>query len=122
MIPYKQEIIGKLTIIKFVCTTTSSVNAAKFKDYLFHLHEYTDGKIIIDLKDILFIDSAFIGALVVYFKHYKNRNHKAKIVCGKSSGDIWEMFVTTKSFREMNCYSSLEDALIDFNLELEKVA
>ncbi len=39
----------------------------------------------------------------------------------KSSGDIWEMFITTKSYRDMNCYNSLEDAIIDFNLELEKL-
>ena len=117
--PFKQKRIRDVVIVTIKCLTTVSINSANFKDYLIKLHENTNGKIIIDLREVLHIDSSFIGALVIYFK---NSEVRAKITCGNNHGEIWEMFKTTKIYKEMGCFSDLDTAINEINTEFEKVA
>ena len=117
---FKEHKYGEVVSIN--CATTVSIHANNFKEYLFNLLEKKNSKIIVDLREAVYIDSSFIGALVLSFKSLKNGDGQLKIVCGNTHGHFWSFFQVTKVFGEMSSYSNLNAAIKAFDVEFEKVA
>ena len=119
---FKENKYGDITVVSINCATTVSIHANNFKEYLFNLLSDNESKIIVDLREAVYIDSSFIGALVLSFKSLKNSDKQLKIVCGNTHGHFWSFFQVTKVFTEMSSYSNLNAALKAFDSEFEKVA
>ena len=119
---FKEHKYGEVTVVSINCATTVSIHANNFKEYLFNLLETKNSKIIVDLREAVYIDSSFIGALVLSYKNLKNGDGQLKIVCGNTHGHFWSFFQVTKVFGEMSSYSNLNVAIKAFDVEFEKVA
>jgi anti-anti-sigma regulatory factor len=119
---FKENKYGDITVISVNCATTVSIHANNFKDYLSTVLSEKSNKVIVDLREAVYVDSSFIGALVLCFKSIKDSDKQIKLVCGNTHGHFWSFFQVTKVFSEMSSFSNLNEALKAFDTELEKVA
>ena len=119
---FKEHKYGEITVVSINCATTVSIHANNFKEYLFNLLSNKDNKIIVDLREAVYIDSSFIGALVLSFKNIQSNDGQLKIVTSNTHGHFWSFFQLTKVFNELSTYSNLNSAIKAFDVEFEKVA
>jgi hypothetical protein len=120
---FKENKYGEVTVVSINCATTVSIHANNFKEYLFELLSKKNSKVVIDLREAVYVDSSFIGALVLSFKSTQSSGEgKLKIVCSNTHGHFWSFFQVTKVFGELSSYSNLNTAIESFDVELEKVA
>jgi len=92
----------------------ATADAAKdFKDYLFNLIE-KDGKkkIIIDLTDVEFVDSSFLGAIVSGLKKVTAVKGDIKIV--GLQAPVRAMFELTRLYKVFEIFDAREDAVSSF--------
>jgi anti-anti-sigma factor len=66
-------------------------------------------KIIVDLSDCEFIDSTFIGALVISLKKVKNTGGTIKLIGFQPA--VESMFELTRMYRVFDIYKSREEAI-----------
>jgi anti-anti-sigma factor len=86
--------------------------AEEFKQILLKDIELGWRKIIVDLTDCEFIDSTFLGALVVSLKRITGLGGDLKLVGFQSA--VTEMFQLTRMFRVFETFSSREEAIKSF--------
>ena len=118
---FNESKFDDVTVVAINCATTVSIHANNFKDYLFNLSTSENKKVVIDCRDVVYIDSSFIGSLVVSYKKFQQEGGELKIVCGDTHGHFWSFFQMTKTFSEMKNFKELNAAVNSFD-QYEKVA
>jgi len=86
--------------------------AEEFKQILLKDIELGWRKIVVDLTDCEFIDSTFLGALVVSLKRITGLGGDLKLVGFQSA--VSEMFQLTRMFRVFETFSAREEAIKSF--------
>lgn len=81
-----------------------------------HLDKIIDLNVIFDFSQLLFIDSAGLGALIGFFKQIRKKGGDVKIVLLNPT--ILKMFEITRMDRVFKLYASRNDAISAFNEEL----
>lgn len=111
---YIKEELGDVVVEKVNLTRATLKEAEEFKKTL--LNDIDDGnrKIIVDLSDCEFIDSTFLGALVVSLKKIATLGGDLKLVGFKPN--VRSMFELTRMYRVFESYSTTEQALESFRL------
>ncbi len=83
---------------------------SEFKDYLDKLFEnYGSRVMILDMKDVSYMNSAGIGIIVDTFKNFREK--EGKLVLSGLSKDIGRLFEVTKLNRYIEIYTSVDEAL-----------
>ena len=82
-------------------------NSGELKEYILHLIEQGDHQIIVVLKQVRFIDSSGLGALL---SGYKNAAAKSgKLVLVNLQAQVFSMFELTRLNRVFEIYSDLTE-------------
>jgi hypothetical protein len=119
---FKETKYGDVSVVSINCATTVSIHANNFKEYLNSLLTSGRKKVVVDCREAVYIDSSFIGSLVISYKNFLVNDGELKIVCSDTHGHFWSFFQVTKVFSQMKSYSDLLEAVDAFETEMEKVA
>lgn len=69
------EATGNLLIIRVIDNRIDASVAIRFKDQMRELTEPPFGRIILDMSNVLFLDSSGLGAMVAVMKHLNPARH-----------------------------------------------
>lgn len=86
MSSYNIEVVNGVTVITILQRRATAEIAREFKDFLFDLIDAQGiTKMVIDLKDVQFMDSFFLGAIVTGLKKIRNLDGDIKLAAMMSS-------------------------------------
>ena len=101
-------------VVEIVNLTRATLKEAEeFKQTLAQDIEMGARKIIVDLSDCEFIDSTFLGALVVTLKKISNIGGDLRLVGFQPA--VHSMFELTRMYRVFEAYKTKEEAIKSFN-------
>jgi anti-anti-sigma factor len=106
---FKREEHGDVLVEKVNLTRATLKEAEEFKS---HLVEDIKGgwqKIVVDLSECEFIDSTFLGALVVSLKKVTSMGGDIKLVGFQPA--VNSMFELTRMYRVFDSFKSLDEAV-----------
>ena len=112
MIDFEKQLSGEVVIEKVNLLRATTVEASIMKKRLFDNIHLSKKKIIVDISRCDFVDSSFLGALVISLKRTRETGGDIKIVTGSSI--VKETLHITGFLRVFENYSSVEDALKSF--------
>lgn len=103
---------GAVVLIEVKEERLDAHNSGNLKTQMLSLFE--DGKhdLVIDLKDVRFVDSSGLGSLVSGFKNASARNGNLKL-CGLQP-QVKSMFELTRLHRVFEIFPTAEEALASF--------
>jgi len=102
-----------------VCLITVNINRAtweeaeKFKSLLFEKIQIGVKNVIIDLSECEFIDSTFLGSLVVSLKNTTGSGGDLRLIGFQP--DVERMFELTRIYRVFESFKTKEEAINSFN-------
>lgn len=110
---FEKQMFGDVLIEKTNLFRATIIEASIIKKRLFEDIQLNNKKIIVYISKCTFIDSSFLGALVVSLKKIKETGGDIKIVISSSS--LTEGIINNSSIlRVFEIYTSLRDALKSF--------
>jgi len=109
---FEKQVYVDVLIEKVNLLRATTVEASIMKKRLFEDIHLNKKKIIVDISKCDFIDSSFLGALVVSLKRTREAGGDIKIVIGSSV--VKKTLSITGFLRVFENYSSVEDALKSF--------
>ena len=111
-----EKLIFNDVVVVVVNLSRGTMNEAKELGNLLD-EEITSGckKVIVDLEKCEFIDSTFIGTLVLRFKKLNEKGGKLKLVLPNAQRDV--LFVITNNLGFFDTYRSRKDAVDSFLFE-----
>lgn len=87
-------------------------NSGDFKNEMLSLFEEGKNQLVVDLKDVRFIDSSGLGALVSGYKNASARNGNLKL--SSLQPQVKSMFELTRLHRVFEIYPGSDEALASF--------
>lgn len=109
---FTREVVGDVLIEKVNFSRATFKEAQEFKDRLVYDILTNNLKIIIDLSSCEYIDSTFLGALVVVLKKMAERSGEIKYIIPQPSALY--LFKITGLYGVLNLYRNKEEALESF--------
>lgn len=109
---YIKEEVGDVTVEKVNLSRATLKEAEQFKTTLIKDIENGKRKIVVDLTDCEFIDSTFLGALVISLKKVTALGGDIKLVGFQP--DVRSMFELTRMYRVFESFESPEEAVSSF--------
>jgi len=104
----------KDVIVEVVDLNRATLNEAdEFKQRLAENIENGYKKIIVDLTSCEFIDSTFLGALVISLKKVTSLGGDLRLVGFQPA--VHSMFELTRMYRVFETFNAKEDAILSFN-------
>jgi len=100
--------LGETSILKLDVITTNFEYAIPFREYIFDLIRKGYKNFIIDLRNVYYIDSTFLGTLVVILKRLKMEGGILKIVIDEDSKSI-PMFQVTDIQKVLDISHNLDE-------------
>ncbi|MHB1688043.1 MAG: STAS domain-containing protein [Ignavibacteriaceae bacterium] len=107
-----KETIGNIVVETVNLTRATLKEAEEFKQTLSQDIEMGARKIIVDLTDCEFIDSTFLGSLVVSLKKMTALGGDLKLVGFQPA--VHSMFELTRMYRVFEAFKTKEEALESF--------
>jgi anti-anti-sigma factor len=106
------NIVEGVTIVDVKLKRATLTHAAKFKNLLTEHIDNGEKRFVIDLSSVDFMDSTFLGVLVVNLKKVRKEGGDLRIV--KREGDdknpIWLMFQSTNMYKMFKFYEGIDEA------------
>ncbi|PLX94459.1 MAG: anti-anti-sigma factor [Desulfuromonas sp.] len=87
-------------------------NSSDLKSQMLNLFEENRTNLLVDLKEVRFVDSSGLGALVSGFKNASARNGNLKL-CGLQP-QVKSMFELTRLHRVFEIFPGVDEALASF--------
>jgi anti-anti-sigma factor len=109
---YVKEEIGDVIIERVNLSRATLKEADDFKATLVKDIEFGNKKIVVDLSECEFIDSTFLGALVVSLKKVTAIGGDLKLVGFQPN--VRSMFELTRMYRVFESFESAEEAAASF--------
>jgi anti-anti-sigma factor len=109
---FTRDVVGDVLIEKVNFTRATFKEAQEFKDRLVYDILMNNEKIIIDLCSCEYIDSTFLGALVVILKKMAERSGEIKYVIPQPSALY--LFKITGLYGVLNLYRTRDEAIESF--------
>jgi anti-sigma B factor antagonist len=108
----KQEEQGAIVLLQVKEERLDAHNADELKQTLNNLFGAGKSGVVVDLKEVRFIDSSGLGALVSGFKNASARQADLKLSGLQSQ--VKSMFELTRLHRVFEIYTTMDDALASF--------
>jgi anti-anti-sigma factor len=109
---YVKEEVGDIVVEKVNLTRATLKEAEDFKKTLVRDIESGKKRIVVDLADCEFIDSTFLGALVVSLKKITALGGDLKLVGFQPN--VRSMFELTRMYRVFESFETKEEAVASF--------
>lgn len=110
---YRKEEIGDVVIETVNLTRATLKEAEQFKQTLITNIELGKRKIIVDISACEFVDSTFLGALVVSLKKIITAGGDIKLVGFQPK--VQSMFELTRLYRVFDSFETIDEAMESFN-------
>lgn len=108
----KREEQGTVVVMQIKEERLDAHNADELKQELGSLFEAGKTGVVVDLKEVRFIDSSGLGALVSGFKNASARQADLKLSGLQSQ--VKSMFELTRLHRVFDIYTTIDEALASF--------
>lgn len=109
---YSFNVEKEILIVKIEEKRATIEFSGTLKDDLLKKIEHGNGKVIIDLGKVEFVDSSFLGTLVGGLKKTDSKNGDLKIV--NLQEPVRAMFELTRLYKIFEIFDTVEDALNSF--------
>lgn len=109
---YSFAVENKILIVKIEEKRATVEFSGTLKDDLLKKIEQGNSKVIIDLSQVEFVDSSFLGTLVTGLKRTAIKNGDLKIV--DLQEPVRTMFELTRLYKIFEIFDAVEDALNSF--------
>ena len=109
---YSFNVEKEILIVKIEERRATIEFSGTLKDDLLKKIEHGNGKVIIDLGEVEFADSSFLGTLVGGLKKTDSKNGDLKIV--NLQEPVRVMFELTRLYKIFEIFNTVEDALNSF--------
>ncbi|MBK7630532.1 MAG: STAS domain-containing protein [Ignavibacteriales bacterium] len=109
---FKREVVRDLVVHKLNFTRATFKEAQQFRDIVIEDISSKNLKIIIDLSECDYIDSTFLGALVIVLKKIAEVGGEIKYV--KPTASALALIKLTGLYSVFNLYHSAQDAIDSF--------
>lgn len=109
---FTKEVVGDVLVEKVNFSRATFKEAKEFKDRLVYDILMNNEKIVIDLSSCEYIDSTFLGALVVILKKMTERSGEIKYVVPQPSALY--LFKITGLYGVLNLYRNRDEAVESF--------
>jgi anti-anti-sigma factor len=106
-----EERYNDVLVIKTGFTSVTLENATIFKEFLLQKIESGELKIIVDLAEIGYLDSSFMGSLVLALKRVTAKGGTLKLILSKEDSPLKTMFENTQMSKVFDTFKDLESAL-----------
>lgn len=106
---FSKQVEENITVITVNITEASMNQSEDFKNYLFENCIDEAPKLVIDLSQVKYMDSSFIGALVAGLKHMLLKKGEMAIVNVQS--DVLALFELTRLDKVFKIYPTVTDAI-----------
>ena len=106
---FTKEISGDIIIIKLSLVEASLNESEEFKTFIYDNCPDLSPKMVIDMNNVLYMDSSFIGALVAGLKKVLSKN--GEIALANISNDVMALFEMTRLDKVFNIYDNTEEAI-----------
>ena len=103
---------GQVVLIEVKEERLDAHNSGELKAEMLKLFDEGKNNILIDLKDVRFVDSSGLGSLVSGFKNASARNGNLKL-CGLQP-QVKSMFELTRLHRVFEIFPAVDEALASF--------
>ena len=113
------ETIDKIVVVRIQLERATLSNAGALRDTVFELIQSGRREIIIDCRNIGFMDSTFLGSLVVSLKKVNSLGGDLRLVFSDKKSSVWIMFETTRMLKVFESYFTLEEAVKSFHKSSE---
>jgi anti-anti-sigma factor len=110
---FQRELIGNVVIEKVNISRATFREAQDFKDRVVFDMTANNQKIIIDLSGCAYIDSTFLGVLVVLLKKMAEKGGEIKYIIPQPSALY--LFKITGLYSVLNLYRNIEEAKESFS-------
>ncbi|MBZ0180228.1 MAG: STAS domain-containing protein [Melioribacteraceae bacterium] len=91
--------------------------AISFKNYLLEIIENESPKIILDCREVVYMDSSFLGALVFALKKSLSAKGEIVILRSEEESPVWTMFSLTKMDKVFKLFTDEQSAIDSFSSE-----
>lgn len=108
----KTEINGPVAVIYVHEERLDAHNSEELKSELNRVFETGTKNVVVDLKDVRFIDSSGLGVLVSGFKNASTRQGALKLSALQTQ--VKSMFELTRLHRVFDIYQTVDEALESF--------
>jgi anti-anti-sigma factor len=105
------DIVDGIVVIKLLLERATLSKAGVFKKILTDLIEKGHRKIIIDCHNVEFMDSTFLGAIIVSLKRIKAVEGDMRLVFASKESPICLMLETTRMLSVLKSCFSVEEAI-----------
>lgn len=109
---FTREFMGEVLLERVNFSRATTREALLFKERILDVILRGHIKIIIDLSFCSFIDSTFLGALVLIHKRLKEKGGELKII--KPNKNIVDLFEHVGLYKLFNSYPAIDDAIKSF--------
>lgn len=109
---FEKELHAGITIIKVHLEKATFAHADSFREFLIDAIDDEHDKFIVDFSESQYIDSTFLGTLVVCFKKLDCVGADLKLVCNERIEFI--ICEITKLSHVLKVFKSIEDAIDSF--------
>jgi len=106
---FTKEISGDIIIIKLSLVEASLNESDEFKAFIYDNCADVAPKMVIDMNNVLYMDSSFIGALVAGLKKVLSKN--GEIALANISDDVMALFEMTRLDKVFNIYDHTDEAI-----------
>lgn len=113
---FTKEIFGDVTVEVVNLTRATMKEAEEFKKILSNDIDLGARKIVVDLSECEFIDSTFLGALVVSLKKITALGGDLKLVGFQPS--VHSMFELTRMYRVFEAFPSKKEAIESYGIQI----
>ncbi len=119
MTEFLVEVVENIVVIHIQLERATLSKAGFFRDTITELIQTGTREIIVDCRTIDFMDSTFLGALVVSLKKIKSLDGDLRLVFSNQTSAVWSMFEATRMFKVIKSYFSLEEAIKSYKTPIE---
>ena len=114
MTEYSIEKEDDILIVTVNLERATLEKSSKLKDLLVQYISDGEKNIILDCSKIKFMDSTFLGAMVISLKKIVVTNGDIRLIVGDVNTPVWIMFETTRMFKVFKSYESVPSAIKSF--------
>lgn len=105
---FSKQIEENITVITVNITEASMNQSEDFKSFLYVNCADEAPKLVVDLSQVKYMDSSFIGALVAGLKHVLTRHGEMALVNVQS--DVLALFELTRLDKVFKIYATISEA------------
>lgn len=110
---FEEQIVGSIYIISVFVERATLYDADEFKKIVNSRIDEGYVNVVIDLSEVEYLDSTFLGNLVSLLKRSVRVDGDLKLVGFKPN--VRSMFELTRMFRVFESFSSVDEAIKSFN-------